>query len=113
MTALPPPPVPQKLRDMLKDYPEHIERLQETLQRIVNKRLPGADPFERAIWLLESRLSTFISEARDELQAAESSGDPEAIKRAKEKELRMLDARTLPSLHDLHEYFIRNKEMFE
>ena len=31
MTGLSSPPVPKKLRDMLKDYSGHIERLQQQL----------------------------------------------------------------------------------
>lgn len=36
MKQLPPPPVPQKLREMLKDYPGHIERLQEVLDYAID-----------------------------------------------------------------------------
>lgn len=110
---LPPPPVPQKLREMLKDYPEHLERLQEVLIDAVDPARAHLMPFDEAIWALEGRLETFISEARNELQAAVANGDAEAIERAKAKELLMLHARVLPSLHDLREYFEENKEKFE
>lgn len=86
MSQLPMPPVPQGLREMLKDYPEHIQTLQEDLNKVVAKRSPGIDPFDRAIWMLESAMDSFYSEAREELKAAESSGEPESIERAKEKE---------------------------
>jgi hypothetical protein len=88
--GLPPPPVPQGLQEMLKDYPEHIQTLQDDLNKVVSKRHPGVDPFDVAIWMLEGALETFISEARMELKAAEASGDTVAIERAKAKELLML-----------------------
>jgi hypothetical protein len=109
---LPPPPVPQRLREMLKDYPEHIQTLQEDLIAVAQKRSP-TPPFERAVWMLEDALSSFISEARAELHAAEASGDAAAIERAKAKELLMLHARSLHGLHDLFDYFQANKEAFE
>ena len=106
MTALPPPPVPQGLREMLKDYPEHIERLQAALNRIMEKKMSGADPFERAIWLLEGRLETFVSEARQELRAAEESGNVDAITRAKSKKFTFGAARAdMGLLSDLQAYF--------
>lgn len=80
-----PPPVPQKLREMLEDYPEHICRLQEVLDYLVETPSAGVDPFDRAIWLLEGRLETFKNEARKDLKAAEASGNAETIARAKMK----------------------------
>lgn len=72
---------------MLKDYPEHIERLQEVLNRSVDRsRKIPLMPFDDAIWALEARLETFIFEARDELAAARAAGDPKAIAQAQEKE---------------------------
>lgn len=105
-----PPPVPQKLREMLADYPEYIERLQEVLNRLVETSSAGVDPFDRAIWLLEGRLETFISEARKEMKAAEVANDHVGMKRAEAKELLMLDARSLRGLHDLWEYVQANKD---
>ncbi|WP_122100668.1 hypothetical protein [Solilutibacter pythonis] len=107
MPMPPPPPVPRQLREMLKDYPEHVERLQQTLNRIIEKPMRGTPPFERAIWLLEGCLETFVSEVRDELEAAEESGDVEVIARAKSKELLMGRARHqgIYALDDLSNYF--------
>ena len=85
MTTINLPPVPQGLREMLKDYPEHIQTLQEDLNKMVAKKSSGVDPFDRAIWMLESALSAFISEARAELKVAEESGDSVAIERAEKK----------------------------
>lgn len=111
MPSLPSPPVPQKLREMLKDYPEHIERLHEVLSHV--KRGPNLMPFDEAVWLLEGRLETFISEARAELRAAETGGDAEAIEQARKKELLMLHARGLHGLNDLRAYFQVNQEAFQ
>jgi hypothetical protein len=102
MSPLPPPPVPQGLRGLLKDYPAHIQILQEDLNKVVAKRSPGIDPFDRAIWMLESALGAFIQEARKELKTAEASGDAEAIARAEKKELLMLHAGSV-SQYDLSE----------
>lgn len=89
---------------MLKDYPEHIERLQEALNTVVEKPSKATPPFEVAIRVLESRLGTFISEARDQLKAAEASGDAEAIFRAKHAELLMSKARSVNAgISDLSE----------
>lgn len=89
MAPLPPPPVPQRLREMLKDYPGHIERLQEVLNKGVEKPSPVTPPFEVAIWMLEGATEEFIQQAREELKAAEASGDAAVIGRAKEKEFLM------------------------
>jgi hypothetical protein len=77
---------------MLKDYPEHVERLQEALNRLLEKRMPGAPPFERAIWLLEGRLETFTHEAQEEMKVAQSGGDVELIAKAEAKEKLMSQA---------------------
>jgi hypothetical protein len=105
------PPVPQGLRDMLKDYPEHIERLQQALNWVVERPASGIPAFERAVWALEGRTETFITEARDELERAEQTGDPEEISRAKKKELLMLHSRSTGSwkMKDLLAYFDARK----
>ncbi len=114
MPHLPPPPIPQTLRDMLKDYPEHIERLQEVLNTMLTKPSHGVDPFDRAIWKLEGRLETFISEARGELKAAEAIGDPAVIELAKAKKFVMGSARlNMGGMPDLFRYFQDHKELFE
>jgi hypothetical protein len=89
MSSIAPPPVPQHLREMLKDYPEHLERLQEVLTDLVAKPFPGVDPFDRAIWLLDGTLGTFIDEAKYELKAAKQGADPAAIEVA-EKKVRLM-----------------------
>lgn len=104
------PPVPQRLRDMLADYPELIEALAGTLKAAAaNPR--GNPPYEMAIWALEDMLSQFVSDARDELEAAETGGDPQAIQRADDKLNLMFRARSpslgLGDLDELWAYFER------
>lgn len=79
------PPVPDGLREMLKAYPGHIERLQQELNWMIENPASGVPPFERAIWLIEGCLETFISEARDEFETANSGGDAAAIVQADRK----------------------------
>lgn len=62
---------------MLKDYPEHIDHLQEVLNYVTETSSAGVDPFDRAIWVLEGRLETFITEARTQM-----STKPRAIHQA-------------------------------
>ena len=114
---LSPPSVPQRLREMLKDYPEHVERLQEVLTPFAVPKTRFM-PFDEATWALEGRLESFINEAREELAIAEASGDTTTLERAKVKLDLMFDARSrnFGGLHDLEElwnYFQINKEAFE
>ncbi|MGE6334579.1 hypothetical protein [Stenotrophomonas sp. NPDC077659] len=110
---MPPPPIPAKLRDTLKDYPEHIEELQETLDSIKDRRIRSFPAFHYAVWKLEDCLSDFIAEAGAEVATAETSGDPHAIARATEKERLMIYARSicigLANLSELRAYFDATK----
>lgn len=113
----PTPPVPAKLREMLKDYPGHIERLQEVLNHSVerSRRIPLM-PLDEAIDALKGRLEKFTAEARNELAAANVTGTPEEIARADEKLNLMLMARSsgggMLNISDLAAYFANNKELF-
>ncbi|KPL49269.1 hypothetical protein XAXN_08575 [Xanthomonas axonopodis] len=103
--GLPAPPVPQKLRELLKDYPELIQRLQDVLDNYIRKpnRLM---PFDGAIWALEGRLGSFISEAREELEAAYASGDTAAIEKAEKKDFAVGCSRlNMGPMADLAAYF--------
>lgn len=113
MPTLPPPPVPQQLREMLKDYPEHIDRLQQSLNRLVAKPRHGIGLFEQVIWVLEGELGAFMSEARAEVKVAEASGDAQAIAKAKEKRSVMGSALANMLMPDLRAYFEEHKEAFE
>lgn len=88
------PPVPQPLMEMLSDYPELIDRLQEVLNLSAerSKRIPLM-PLDDAIDSLENRLEKFASDALDELRAAERSGDADLIRHATEKEKLLSRAR--------------------
>lgn len=110
MTKLTPPAVPPKLRELLKDYPEHIERLQEVLNKYAEVK-PGAGSFEAAFWALQGRLDTFIDEATRELEAAKAEGAPIQIERADAKrELMFLASSSnggMRVLDDLWDYFVK------
>jgi hypothetical protein len=114
--TLPLPPVPLKLQEMLKDYPELIQELQDTLNSYVKKPNP-VQPFDGAIWLLEDTLSSFISNARAEVKAAEAHGDVQAVERAEAKEKVMFRAASgnggMRNLHELKLYFDAHKDAFE
>lgn len=91
------PPVPQPLKEALKDYPELVARLEEALTSVglepfmsKNERL---DQFDHALSALEGRLGSFMSEAAQEIRAAETSGDAKVIARAKAKKSLMSDCR--------------------
>lgn len=106
MPTLPPPPVPQKLREMLKDYPEHIEALQQSLNQLVEKPKHGVPQFERAVWAIEDQLDVFFSEAKLKLEAAEAGGDAEAIAKAFQVERLMGAARlNMGGMPELWDYF--------
>ncbi|UKE76934.1 hypothetical protein [Xanthomonas graminis] len=85
MNNLPRPPVPQKLREMLKDYPQYLDELQRTLNELFAKPLHGTPLFEQAIWGLEAALESFVSDARDDLDKAKAIGALEAVRSAEEK----------------------------
>ena len=116
--GLPPPPIPQRLREMLKDYPGHLARLQDVLNTVVDgpKKAKGSPDytFEVATWALEGRLGTFVHEAQDELEAAQASGDAEAIVGAKQQLSLMRRSSNssggMRGLHVLWDYFEEHKE---
>jgi len=53
------PPIPRSLRTQLKDYPEHIERLQLALYGITVARTTRRPRVEMAVWAIDDRLSRF------------------------------------------------------
>lgn len=110
------PPIPTKLFELLKDYPEQIARLQKVLDTFANHAAPRPQPFDEAIWSLEDELADLVTRAHDERQAAEVSGDATAIERAREKERTMLRTRSKVRWldHDgFWKYFQENKEASE
>jgi hypothetical protein len=112
--GLPPPPVPLGLQEMLKDYPGHIERLQQVLSSVAQEPPSVIPAFERAIWALEGRLGAFIFEAQDELSAAKVSEDAVAITKAEEKVSLMRRACSsnggMMNLENLWDYFQVSKD---
>ena len=107
MNAIPPPPIPLGLQELLKDHPGHLRILQEDLNRVVANPFGITPVFEQALWALEDALGAFIQEVRAELKEAEASGDASAIEAAKRELRTMLDAR--PSVawkpQELMDYF--------
>lgn len=92
------PPVPKVLQDALKDYPELIKELERGLRSV--GRSPGmskaqlADQLEATIGILENILGLFASNAAEERTRADASGDPDAMERARAKDLLMFDCRS-------------------
>jgi hypothetical protein len=78
---------------MLKDYPEHIERLQDALN-VYSLKPFKLMPFDGAIWALEGRLETFCLEADAEMEAAKASNDLDRVAQAKAKQFAFSCART-------------------
>jgi ABC-type nitrate/sulfonate/bicarbonate transport system substrate-binding protein len=116
VSNLPPPPVPQKLREMFADYPELIQRLQEALDYYVEKALEHK-PYDGAIQALLNILTELGSEARVELKAAKASGDATSIVRADKKNILIFEAGYIVfekvDLVDLWDYFQMKKDAFE
>ena len=106
---------------MLRDYPEHIERLQEALRTFVATPKLRLQPYDDALWTLETLVTGFIDEASEELREAEGSGDPARIARARAKRELMFLARSNSGngglggkcLDDLWDYFQKHKKAFE
>jgi hypothetical protein len=112
--GLPIPPIPHRLRELLKDYPGHLARIQEVLNRVVVDHAKSVPLFEQAIWALEGRTSAFIREAQTELEAAQEAGDADMIARAEAKEELMFSARSvndgLGDLKEVREYLQAHKD---
>jgi hypothetical protein len=117
--GLPPPPIPQRLRELLKDYPEHLARIQGDLNDLILNHAKSIPLFEQAIWDLEGRTSAFIREAQAELEAAQEAGDAAAIARAEAKAKLMRrsgnsnDGLKLFFMDDLWDYFEAHKDAFK
>jgi len=111
--SIPQPPVPQFLRETLKDYPELIQEIQDVLIKVVTDGPASIPPFEWAIWRLEDTLSALYSDAYEALKEAEQTGDSQATYRAKIKYDAVSEANLLPSLDELEKYFQTYKGAFE
>ena len=113
--SIPQPPVPQFLRETLKDYPELIEEIQYYMNEIVAKYLERkwSVPFNEVFEMLEDTLSARRFDAYEALKEAEQTGDSQAIFRSKIKFDALVEARRGPSLDELHDYFQAYKGAFE
>lgn len=115
--GLPQPPIPQRLRELLKDYPEHLARIQEVLNRVVIDHAKSVPLFEQAIWALEGRTDAFVREAQAELAEAQKTGVAEAIALAEAKTSLMRRAASpnggLKGLHELLDFFQLHKEVLK
>lgn len=93
MSDIPLPPVPQYLREALKDYPELIQKVQERLNNALLKPFRGTEPLDEAIWAIEGTLDPAYVKANEDLEATEQTGDAQAIEKARQKMLVLLKAR--------------------
>lgn len=82
------PPFPARLREMLKDYPDHIADLQRLIASFAEKPTPWSR-YEELIWAFEDSASSFFQDAGAELKVAKESGDVELILKADAKEKQM------------------------
>lgn len=73
------PPVPQGLVDILHRYPALINELERSLADVVDSPVGHTPSFEVAAWLLESKLATFIRNARAMLERAHAEKDDDFI----------------------------------
>lgn len=110
--GLPLPPVPARLREMLKDYPEHIERLQKALNFAI-ERPTGSPLFEVVIWALEDQAGGFIREAKTESELALANGGSGLVDAARKKLTLMRQVRSsnggMKGLHELWGYVEKYK----
>jgi hypothetical protein len=91
--SIPHPPVPQFLRETLKDYPEIIQDIQEVLNRVVTK---GPPRFDWAYDRLTDTLSAHCVEAREALEAAHPAGvQPNPALEERYKSTRVLEGQEL------------------
>ena len=111
---LTPPEVPPRLRELLKDYPGHVENLQTVLNEFAEPT-PRVQPLDEAIWALQNRLDCFLQEAVRQLEAAWADGNPLLIDGAERARSTM--GRALLSFDSdpdgLGRYFKLHKKAFE
>ncbi len=110
-----PPPVPRSLRERLKDHPDCVARLQNTLDRYVAD-LSGQGSFVGAIRELQRTLQTLSAESSEELAVAKAVGNQAAIDSASGKYYQLFTVGWLVfemvDMNDLWDYFQTNKDAF-
>ncbi|MDQ1110027.1 hypothetical protein QE424_003186 [Stenotrophomonas rhizophila] len=82
------PPIPQRLCEMLKEYPGHLARIHDALASVA-KEPQVAPRFELAIWVLEDLVGAFFEEARQQLAVAKKEGDSELASKLEAEEALM------------------------
>lgn len=111
---LPPPDVPSSLRELLKDYPGHVESLQTVLNEFAAPT-PRVQPLDEAIWALQNRLDYFLQDAVRQLEAARADRNPGLFDAAERARSTM--GRALLSFDSdpdgLGRYFKRHRKAFE
>jgi len=93
MSDIPLPPVPQYLREALKDYPELTQKIQQRLNDALLKPFRGTEPLDEAIGAIEGALDPAYAKANEDLEAIEQAGDAPAIEKARQKMMVLLKAR--------------------
>lgn len=108
----PPPQVPRTVREVLKDYPEVIEDLQDGLTT-THYGSRGPMDFDRAVWLLKDMLGGDMSKAYSEEDHAKARGDLEAAAQANKKATALAKARhEVYGDGDLSSYFKAHEKDF-
>lgn len=85
--TIPAPPVPARLRELLSDYPAHLEKLQHAITKVADEPCPSAPHIELVVWALEDSLDQLVFETLKEVAGARASGDTQARVDAERKEL--------------------------
>lgn len=117
--GLPPPPIPLRIQEYLKDYPGYLARVQEALNKVLEDPVFGRGSvsmvYEQVTWALEGVLGVFVRDADQELRIAEASGDAEAIAKAKEKDLLVGRASIngMRGMHELSQYLEKYERHFQ
>lgn len=71
--------IPPRIRDLLNEYPDLLDRLQYALDEVVIKQERGIARSEVAIWTFRDILEGFLDEARDELAVQKDGGDAQLV----------------------------------
>ncbi len=113
-TELPPIPIPTRVRELLRDYPDLIVRLEKRLARALER--PTHPPIEGAIWAFEDTLEGFVGDAQQDRRRAEEAGDEHALAQANAKFDAAARAGTrndgLRDLREVEDYFEHHREAF-
>lgn len=83
MVEMSKPPVPQGLVELLHDRPGYLAEIQGAINDVAASPLQGTPLFEQFLWTLQGVTERLVGDARAVEKAASSSGDDEAIRRAK------------------------------